>query len=125
MKLPNLFILIKQKQRSHNFWRIATSVLDKSKPTTPRSFNGPEVLSSASGKAKFFAKQFSKNSNLHDSGIFLPAFPSRTNLKLHNIHVTPELVKKVITNLDSLKASGHDCIPVVVLKKQEPNFHTY
>ena len=30
------------------------------------------------------------------------------------------MVKKVITNLDSLKASGPDCIPVVVLKNCEP-----
>ena len=30
------------------------------------------------------------------------------------------MVKKVITNLHSSKASGHDCIPVVVLKNCEP-----
>ena len=30
------------------------------------------------------------------------------------------MVKKVITNLDSLKASGHVCIPVVVLKNCDP-----
>ena len=44
----------------------------------------------------------------------------RTNLKLHNISITPKMVKKVITNLDSSKASGPDCIPVVVLKNCEP-----
>ena len=52
------------------------------------------VLSSASDKAKLFAENFSKNSNLDDSGISLPTFPSRTNLKLHNISVTVEMVKK-------------------------------
>ena len=78
------------------------------------------MLSSASDKAKLFAKNFSKNSNLDDSGISLPVFPSRTNLKLHNISITPKMVKKVITNLDSSKASGPDCIPVVVLKNCEP-----
>ena len=77
-------------------------------------------LSSASDKAKLFAKNFSKNSNLDDSGICLPVFPSRTNLKLHNISITPKMVKKVITNLDSSKASGPDCIPAVVLKNCEP-----
>ena len=51
---------------------------------------------------------------------FLPVFPSRTNLKLHNISVTPKLVKSVITILDSSNASGPDCIPVVVLKNCEP-----
>ena len=29
------------------------------------------------------------------------------------------MIKKVITNLDSSKASGPDCIPVVVLKNCE------
>ena len=78
------------------------------------------MLSSASDKAKLFAENFSKNSNLDDSGISLPVFPSRTNLKLHNISVTPKMVKKVIMNLDLSKASGPDCIPVVVLKNCEP-----
>ena len=73
------------------------------------------MLSSASDKEKLFAKNISKNSNLDDSCISLPIFPSRTNLKLHNISITPKMVKKVITNLDSSMASGSDCIPVVVL----------
>ena len=62
----------------------------------------------------------SRNSNLDDSGISLPVFPSRTNLKLHNISLTPKMVKKIITNLDLSKASGPDFIPVVVLKNREP-----
>ena len=78
------------------------------------------MLSSASDKAKLFAENFCKNSNLDDSGISLPVFPSRTNLKLHNISVTPKMVKKVIMNLDLSKASGPDCTPVVVLKNCEP-----
>ena len=52
--------------------------------------------------------------------ISLPDFPSRTNLKLHNISVTSMMVEKVIMNLDLSKASGPDCIPVVVLKNCEP-----
>ena len=78
------------------------------------------MLLSASDKAKLFAKNFSKNCNLHDSGISPPVFPSRTNLKLHNITVTPKVISKVITNLDSSKPSGSDYIPVVVLKNCEP-----
>ena len=78
------------------------------------------MLLSASDKAKLFAENFSKNSNLDDSGISLPVFPSRTNLKLHNISVTPKMVKKAIMNLDLSKASGPDCIPVVVLENFEP-----
>ena len=78
------------------------------------------MLSSASDKAKFFAKNFSKNSNLDDLGISLPVFPFRTNMKLHNISISLKMVKKVILKLDSSKASGPDCIPVMVLKDCEP-----
>ena len=78
------------------------------------------MLSSAFDKAKFFVKNFSKNFNLDDVGISLPVFSCRTNLKLHDISITPKMVKKVIMNLDSSKASGPDYIPVVVLKNCEP-----
>ena len=77
-------------------------------------------MSSASDEAKLFAENLSIDSNLDDSGIFLPVFPSRTNLKLHNISVTPKMVRKVVMNLDLSKASDPDCIPVVVLKNCEP-----
>ena len=80
----------------------------------------PEMLSSASDEGKLFAKHFYKN--LDASGIFLPVFLSRANLKVHNIYVTPKLVKKVITNLDPSKASDPDCIPVVILKNCEPEY---
>ena len=109
-----------QKLDPRYFWRIANSVLNKGKSAIPPLFNGPERLSSASEKAEFFAKNFSKNCNLYDSSISLPVFPSRSNLKLCNISITPKMVEKVITNLDSLKVSGPDCIPVVVLKNSEP-----
>ena len=77
------------------------------------------MLSSAPHKAKLFAENFSLNFNLDDLGVSLPVFPSRTNLKLY-ISVTPKMVGKVVMNLDLLKASGPDCIPVVVLKNCEP-----
>ena len=104
-----------QKLSSQDFWQIANSVLNKVKSAIPPLFHNPEVLFSASDKTKLFAENFSKNTNLDDSGISLPVFPSRTNLKLHNISVTPMMIKKVIMNLDLSKAFGHDCIPVVVL----------
>ena len=89
-----------QKLGSRDFWGIANSVLNKGESATPPLFNDPEVLSSASDKAKLFAESFSKNSNLDDSDISLSVFPSRTNLKLHNISVTPKVVKKLIKNHD-------------------------
>ena len=78
------------------------------------------MLSSASDKAKLFAENFSMNSNLDGSGVSLPLFHSRTNLKLHNISVTPKMVRKVVMSLALSKASGPDCILVVVLKNCEP-----
>ena len=81
-----------------DFWQIAHSVFNKGKSDTPPLFNGPEVLSSASHKAKLLAKKFSKHCNLEGSDISLLAFPFRTNLKLH-ISVIPKTIKRVITNL--------------------------
>ena len=92
-----------QKLGYQDFWQIANSVLNKGKSAIPPLFNSQEVLSSASDKAKLFAKSFSKNSNLDDSGLSLPVFASRTYLKLHDISVTPKIIK-VIKNPDSSKA---------------------
>ena len=70
LKLPNMHMLIKQdsttsqKFGSCDFWRIPNSVFNKGKSAIPPLFNGPEVLSSTSDKAKLFAENFSKNSNL-------------------------------------------------------------
>ena len=65
-----------QKLGSRDFWRIANSVLNKVKSTISPLFKGPEVLSSASDKAKLFPETFSLNSNLDDLGVSLPVFPS-------------------------------------------------
>ena len=116
-------MLIKQKslllQRNLAFKTFGELLLVL-KSAIPPLFNNLEMLSSASDKPKLFAEKFSKNSNLVDSGISLPVFPSRTNLKLHTISVTPKMVKKIIMNLDLSKASGLDCIPLVVLKNCVP-----
>ena len=68
-----------QKSGSYEFCRITNNVPNNGKSATPPLFDGPEVLSSAYDKAKLFPENFSKNSNLHVSGISLP-FPSKTNL---------------------------------------------
>ena len=101
------------------FLEIGNSVFSKGKSAIPPLFNGPEVLPSASDKAKLFSKTFLRSIILMTC-VSVYLFPSRTNLKLHNIYVTLKMVKKVITNLDSSKTSGPDCIPVVVLKNCEP-----
>ena len=107
LKLPNLYMLKKTKDSitshklgSQGFWGIANSILNKGKSAIPPLFNGQEVLSSAFDKAKLFAEDFSKNSNIDDSGISLPVFSPRSNLKLHNISVASKMVNEVIMNLD-------------------------
>ena len=65
-----------QKLGSRDFWQITNSVLNKGKSAIPPLFNGLELLSSASDKAELCGENFSKNSNLDDSGISLPVFPS-------------------------------------------------
>ena len=74
------------------------------------------MLSSASDKAKLFPKTLILMTQVSN----LPISHSRINLKPHNIYVTPKVVKKVITNLDSSKPFAPDCIPVKVLKNCEP-----
>ena len=65
-----------QKLGSRDFWQIANSVLNKGKSAIPPLFNDPEVLASASDKAKLFAKNFFKNSNLDESvSLFLFSLP--------------------------------------------------
>ena len=81
-----------QKLGSEDFWRRANSVLKKGKFAIPPLLNDPEVLPSASDK-ELFPENFSKNSNLKNVGISLPAFCSRNNLKLH-ISVTPKMIKE-------------------------------
>ena len=74
-----------QKLGSRDFGRITNSATNRGKSHILPLFTGPKVLSSTSDKAKLFSKNFFKNSNLDDLGISLSVFPSRTNLKLHNI----------------------------------------
>ena len=113
--LPRNLVLV-------TFGELIKVFLTKAGKSTIPLFNGvvPEVLSSASDKAKLFPKNLSKNSSLDDSVISLSFIHSSTNLRLYNISITPKMVKKVITTLDSSKAFGPGCIPVVVLKNCEP-----
>ena len=71
-----------------------TVIFLKGKSAIPPLINCQDLLSSVSDKAKLFAENFSKNSDLDGSGISLHVFSSRTNLKLHNISVAPKMVKK-------------------------------
>ena len=71
--------LTSQKIGSCDFWRIYNSFANKGKSSIPPLFHGPEVLTSSKDKAELFAKLFSTNSTLDDSGHPLPDFPHRTS----------------------------------------------
>ena len=76
-----------------NLMKIADTSFSKVKSYITHLLNSPEVLPSPSDKAQFLIKTFQK---------------------------TLILVKNVMDNLHLLKASGPNCILVVVLKNCEP-----
>ena len=116
LKLPNLHMLLKQKSPSlprhlalRTFGELLLVFSTKVNLLYHIYWTVQRCCLQRLIKQKLF-KNFSKNSNLDD----------RTNLKLHNISITPTMVKKVITNLDLSEIFGPDYIPVVVLKNCEP-----
>ena len=74
---------------TREFWRITNSVMNRDKSSIPKIVNGPEILSSSLNKAHLFAKMFSSNSTLDDEGHPLPDFPTRTDIDLSKLKVTP------------------------------------
>ena len=83
--------------------------------------NGLEVVSSFRKKVELFAKLFSSNSTLDDSGHMLPDFPPRTDTDLTHFNITNIIVADVIATLDHSKATGLDEIPVVLLQRCSQN----
>ena len=97
------------------FYRTAKIILRKGKFTIPPLFNAPKVRLFSSNKRNWCDENFSNNSNLDVSDIYLPVFPCQKIRKLYMIPRTPKLVKKVIINFWFIKG-----IPVVVQKNCEP-----
>ena len=94
VKSPSLDCAKMKPKRQHELnLCFQKNVLNKGKSAIRPLFKSLGVMSSASNK------DFSLNSNLEDTGIYLPDFSSRTTLKLHNIFVTLKMVKKVIAIL--------------------------
>ena len=120
LELPNLHMLPKQKSPSLTR-NLFLGTFGKLLIVFSTTVNLLYILYSMTWRCCLLhlIKQNSKNSNLDDSSISLPVFPSRTNRKLH-ISITPNIVKKVRANLDSWKVSGPDFILVVIPKNYEP-----
>lgn len=76
------------------------------------------VLHPISCDAKLFVEIFAQSFRLY---VFLYlGFLFRTSLKLYNILITPKVVKKVTTDLDSSMFCGPHCILIAVLRNHEP-----
>ena len=104
-----------QKLGSRGFWRKSNSVLLYLLYSMARRYCLLHLI-----KQNCLLKTFLKTL-IFMAQVSLYLFPSsRTNLKLHNISVTSKMVKKIIMNLDLSKASGPDCILVMVLRNCEP-----
>lgn len=80
------------------FWQISNSILNKDKFVILLLFNGPVMLPSASKKAKLPAEIVSKNFTFDNYGITLPAFPSKTHLKLPSMPIISKFVKSAVKN---------------------------
>ena len=105
--------LVTQSIGSRDFWCIFRSFSNKGKSLIPPLFHGPEVVSSSRNKVELFAKLFSSNSTLDDSGHMLPDFPPRTDTDLTHLNITNKMVAGVIATLCPSKATGPDEIPVI------------
>lgn len=79
-----------------------------------------QVLSSAPDADQLFAKIFSENPNIDDSGNVVHVVTSRSNRNLQNIYVTPDMVKNVIIDLVFVLVSTPNCTLVIVLKNCDP-----
>ena len=77
-----------------SFVLIANSVFNKGKSVIPCQFNDSEIFSFSSDKAKLFTGNLSEK--FEEPDMCFPIFPCITNWTLHNIHVTPKMVKMVI-----------------------------
>ena len=82
--------IVLQRFGSCDFWHIANSVLNRGKSAIHPLCNSPEVLTSTS------------------------------DITLNNMVITPKMVKRAISNLDSYKVLGPDGVPVVVLTNCQP-----
>ena len=97
---------------SREFWKITNKVLNRGKTSVgPTVINGPELLSSASDKAKLFATNIAANSTL-DVGHPLPSFPACTTNLLSEFSIQSRDIARLISNLDNNKATLIMCITI-------------
>lgn len=111
--------IFSQKLGYHNFWRIAKNVFGRGKSPILSLFNRPQVLYCTSDKEKIFEKRLLWDFESRWLRISLLVFPSRTNPKLNKTHITPNLVKKILTKFALSKVFGPDCDLAVILQKFE------
>ena len=112
-----------QKLDSSDFWQTVNSILNKGKSVIPLLFNDTEVLSSI--WRNIIRIEFTDKNSLDNSTISVPASPPRTIPKLRNFPVTPKMVKHVLTDRNSSKASDPDEFHLWFWRFLRLNVHAY
>ena len=83
------------------------------------------IVTTVPGTGSFYqitplSKSIVSMKQVSDDDDFALELNMNAHIKLHNISVTPKMVKKILMDLDLSDVSGPSCIPVVVLKNCEP-----
>ena len=106
---------------SKSFWSLAKNVSQNfCKSSFPPLTSNNEIVSTSIGKAELFAKQFAMNSTLNPPANFPLPSVAPTPYRMPEIIFKTSQIKKILSTLNTNKASGLDNIPAIVLKRCAP-----
>ena len=90
---------------------------NKKIPCIPPILHENSFVTNFKEKAELFNSFFAKQCSIIDNGSEIPSFlHPKTDKSLSNITFTEKDIEKIIQNLDSNKAHGHDMISIRMLK---------
>ena len=100
------------------YWSVLKSFHNNKKiPCIPPIFHENRFVTNFKEKAELFNSFFAKQCSIIDNGSEIPSFlHPKTDKLLSNITFTEKDIEKVLQNLDSNKAHGHDMISIRMLK---------
>ena len=100
------------------YWSVLKSFHHNKKiPCIPPILHENSFVKNFKEKAKLFNSFFAKQCSIIDNGSEIPSFlHPKTRKSLSNITFTEKDIEKIIQNLDSNKAHGHDMISIRMLK---------
>lgn len=106
---------------SRSFWGMAKSISSNfcESRFPPLINNDGSISSNPFSKADTFAKTFSSNSTLDDTGHSPLSFPNLPYI-MPDIKISSRLVRQTLQKLDIKKATGPDGVPPIVLRRCAP-----